>query len=151
MARGWLGTAAGLLAAMAMAQAAAADDAAFTIRASTTQAVSIGATLVAGDSFCFLFSCSGSSGVILEGEAGMGGAKAAIGIGFAERGKEGMAYLALKAAVLRSWGRSPVMPSNSVFVGGELEFASPWGGTIGLLKRVDGPGWRLSAGVVRAF
>jgi hypothetical protein len=98
-----------------------------------------------------MFNCSGSSGIVLEGEAGLGGAKAAIGIGVADRTGRRPELLTLKAAVLRSWAESYLTPPNSTFVGPELEIASGWGGTIGLLKRVDAPGWRFSAGLVRAF
>jgi hypothetical protein len=90
-------------------------------------------------------------GIALEGEAGLAGAKAAIGVGIAERTERKGALLVLKAAVLRSWANSRLTPPSSVFFEPELELADGWGGTIGLLKRVDGPGWRLSAGIIRAF
>jgi hypothetical protein len=145
-----LRTAIALVAALAAAGVANADDAVFTIRASTMQGASVGATLVHGGEFCFLFSCSGSSGSVLEGEVGLGGAKAAVGMGIADR-TGGAGLLTLKAAVFRSWTESYVTPANSVFVGPELEFASSWGLTLGVFKRVDASGWRFSAGLVRAF
>src|SRR5262245_7426510 len=125
-----------LLAAVALAQAASADDTILALRMSTTQGASIGATLVHGEPVCFLFDCSGSSGIVLEGEAGLAGAKAAIGIGLAERTERSADLLTLKASFLRSWAGSGLTPANSVFVGPELEVVSRWGATIGFLKRV---------------
>jgi len=87
----------------------------------------------------------------LEGEAGLTGAKGAIGIGLAEGSEGRPLLLALKGAVLRSWTGSRLTAPKSVFAGPELDVVQGWGGTIGLLKRLDGPGWRFSAGVVRAF
>ncbi len=146
-----LQTAVTLLTAVVLARPASADDTIVTVRASTTQGASIGATLVRGKPFCFVFDCSGSSGLALEGEAGLAGAKAAIGIGIADRTRSKAELLTLKASVLRSWAGSRLTPASSVFAGPELEVVAGWGGTIGLLKRVDGPGWRFSAGLVRAF
>jgi hypothetical protein len=71
-------------------------------------------------------------------------------LGIADRsGTPGL--LTLKAAVLRSWGNGHRTPPGSTFVGPEVEFADGWGATASALKRVDGPGWRFSAGLVRAF
>ena len=79
------------------------------------------------------------------------GAEVSVRIGIGDRSAGRPEFLTLTAAVLRSWAGSRLTPASSVFAGPELEVVAGWGGTIGVLKRVDGPGWRFSAGLVRAF
>jgi hypothetical protein len=126
-----------------------------TAKATTVQGPAVGVVAVAGDPMCF-FTCGGSAGLLLEAEAGLSGAKFAVGAGFAERSKD-KGVIGLKAAMLTTWKTSRSMPvpvrpkPGALYAGPELDIAGRWGVTLGAYKGIDVPGWLGSVGVVWTF
>jgi len=126
-----------------------ADDVIPAVTVGTLQGASVGVTVLAGGEWC-LVGCGGTSGPLYEVEAGLGGGKAALGVGVGDR-NEGPLLFALKVAAFRSWKQGILNPADAVYVGPECDVAAPFGLTLGIFRRVDAPGWRFSVGIVRAF
>jgi hypothetical protein len=129
-----------------------ADDVVPSVRLGTVQGPSVAVSLVAGGPFLCFYGCGDdSSGLVLDFEGGLTGLKGAVGVGLGDRGENGKDLLALKAAVLRTWERPLVGPGQTTYAGPELDVVATRGVSLAALKRVDGPGWRLSLSLVQAF
>jgi hypothetical protein len=137
---------------LAGAAPSAADDIVPSLRLGNVQGPSVAVTVVAGGPFLCIYVCGDdSSGLVLDLEGGLTGLEAAVGLGLGERGADSLDLLALKAAVLHTWERPMAGPGRATYAGPELDVVATRGISLAALKRVDGPGWRLSVSLVQAF
>jgi hypothetical protein len=90
-------------------------------------------------------------GLVIDSAVGLAGARLAVGPGYGGRDGGEPGTLALKGSVLYNWSSTRLQPQRATFAGAELEVVFKYGMAIGLLKRVDGPGWKATATLVRAF